>query len=264
MSQTWAAAIDNCRVIHRGSPDSGLAVAEDGVRRSLYLDNDTLQSCMLMNDPNGLYLEYSQAMMCALLFRPEPADVLLIGLGGGSIVKFLLEYCPDARIDVAEIDPEVVAVAREYFLLPECSRLRIMSAPGEEVVAGQKAAGSSYDLILLDAFDESGPARALLEPGFLENCRDLLTTNGVFAMNLWNRPRDDFPGNLAALEKVFGERINKLLLANANSNAIVFGFNQVPPVKNLMQLKPASRDLGRRTGVNFMRWLRQLYWQNIS
>ena len=263
MNQISALTIDDYRVIYRGSRTSGITVAEDGHRRNLYLDGDILQSCMLLDDPNGLYLEYSQAMMCALLFQPLPGKVLLVGLGGGSLVKFLLESCPEARIDVAEINPEVVRVARQYFLLPENERLHITPVPGEVLVADRLTAGGSYDLILLDAFDDNGPARALLEEDFLCRCRALLTKGGVFTMNLWNRPTDNFPANLASLSTLFGQRIHKLLLANTNSNAIVFGFNEPLPVGNLMELKPASRELGRRTGINFTGWLRQLYWQNI-
>jgi spermidine synthase len=263
MSQTCADTIDDYRVIYRGSPASGITVAEDGNRRNLYMDGDTLQSCMLLAEPNGLYLEYSQAMMCALLFQPSPQNVLLVGLGGGSLVKFLLEFYPGARIDVAEINPEVVQVARQYFLLPADERLRIIRAPGEEVVAERLAAGDRYDIILLDAFDENGPARALLEENFLNCCRALLAKRGVFAMNLWNRPVDNFPAKLATLAALFGQRIHTLLLANANSNAIVFGFNEPLRVKNLMKLKQVSRKLGQRTGINFMRWLRQIYWQNL-
>jgi len=226
------------------------------------MDGDILQSTMLLADPNTLYLEYSQAMMCALLFQPAPAVVLLVGLGGGSLVKFLLEFCPRTKIDVAEINRDVIRVAREYFLLPESDRLRIMHTPGETIVAEQLSARCSYDLILVDAFDDSGPARPLLEEHFLENCRCLLARRGVFAMNLWNRPSDNFPAILATLENLFGQRLHRLLLDNYHSNAIVFGFNDPPLVKNLMGLKKASRILSQRTGINFLRWLRQLHWQN--
>lgn len=263
MNQIQALISDDYEVIYRGSSTSGITVAEDGFRRNLYQDGDILQSSMLLTDPNGLYLEYSQAMMCALLFHPAPEKVLLVGLGGGSLVKFLLEFYPGTRVDVAEINHEVVRVARQYFMLLQEERLRIMSVPGEELVADRMAAGENYDLILLDAFDDAGPARALLGDDFLCNCRALLTKKGVFAMNLWNRPGDNFPANLAALATLFEQHIYKLLLADVNSNAIVFGLNEPLPVTNLMDLKPASRELSLRTGVNFTSWLRKMYGQNL-
>jgi spermidine synthase len=254
--------IDSYRVIHRGSQNSGIIVANDGCRLNLYLDGDTLQSSMLLSDPSRLDLEYSQAMMSALLYQPAPKKVLLIGLGGGSLVKFLLEFCPEARIDVAEINPEVVTVARQYFLLPRNERLRITLAPGEEVVADRLAAGDRYDLLLLDAFDDNGPARALLEEQFLCCCNALLSKGGVFAMNLWNRPTDNFPAIHATLTTLFGKGTQKLLLTQANTNAIVFGLSKPVQGKDLMGLKPAARELSRRTGINFVRLLRELYWQN--
>ena len=254
--------IDCGKVIHRGSRDSGITVAEDGCRRNLYLDGDTLQSTMLLTDPNKLDLEYSQAMMCALLFQPAPRKVLLVGLGGGSLVKFLLEFCPETRIDVAEINPEVVKVARQYFLLPESERLLVTLASGEVVVADRLAAGDRYDLLLLDAFDDNGPARALLDEQFLCRCRSLLTRGGIFAMNLWNRPADNFPAIHATLATLFGMGTQKLLLTEANTNAIVFGLTEPVLGKNLMGLKPVARELSHRTGINFVRLLRQLYWQN--
>ncbi len=254
--------IDGYNVIHRGSLKSGITVTDDGYRRKLYLDGDTLQSSMLLDDPNGLDLEYSQAMMTALLFQPAPRKVLLVGLGGGSLVKFLLKFFPEVRVDVAEIDSEVVTVARQYFFLPEDERLRIMLAPGEEVVAARLASGTRYDLLLLDAFDDSGPARALLGEQFLRRCREMLTPGGVFAMNLWNRPSDNFLAIHTSLTSLFGKGTQKLYMNGANRNAIVFGLSTPIQGLDLMGLKPVALDLSRRTGINFLGLLRQLYEQN--
>ncbi|MEW6428755.1 MAG: fused MFS/spermidine synthase [Thermodesulfobacteriota bacterium] len=255
-------AIDG-RIVYRGPPRPGVIVADDLGRRSLYLDGDTLQSRMILDDPVRLCMGYSQAMMCALFFQPAPRQVLLVGLGGGSLVKFLLEFCPEAAVEVVEIDPEIVAVAHRFFSLPDKDpRLRITVASGEEVVAARLAADERYDLLLLDAFDDNGPARALLEGEFLRRCRGLLSPAGVFAMNLWNRPVDNFPAIHAGIASVFGDRTLKLLLAESYGNAIVFGFLQTLRVQALPQLKGAAGSLGRRTGINFIRFLRQLHWQN--
>jgi len=253
---------NHSRIIYRSSPPPGITVADDGYRRSLYLDGDSLQSCMLLNDPAVLVMEYSQAMMCALFFQGRPTRVLLIGLGGGSLVKFLLAACPAAVIEVAEINPEVVDVARHYFQLPEDGRLRILLAPGEEVIAQRQAAGDCYDLLLLDAFDDNGPAGALLDEQVLRRCRRLLGPNGVFAVNLWNRPKDNFPATHAALATIFAGKTLKLALSENDSNVIVFGFSEPVQAKKLLQLKPTASALARRTGINFVRLLRQLHWQN--
>ena len=106
------------RIIHRDRVGKGeIIVADDGMRRSLYLDGDTLQSSMSLDRPAVLVMEYSRAMMCALLFVPQPRRILLIGLGGASLVKFLLELFPDTFLEVAEIDPGVIEAARQFFSL---------------------------------------------------------------------------------------------------------------------------------------------------
>lgn len=250
------------RIIYRSTPPPGITVADDGFRRSLYLDGDSLQSCMLLNNPTTLVMEYSQAMMCALLFQPAPARILLVGLGGGSLVKFLLRFCPGASIEVAEINPEIVEVARNFFQVPEDRRLTVTLAPGEEVLARRRAAGRSYDLLLLDAFDDHGPARALLDERVLCGCRDLLAEGGVFAMNLWNRRRDNFPALHTALAAIFEGRTLKLALAENDSNAIVFSFREVVHRNRLLRLKLQATALARRSGINFVHLLRQLHWQN--
>ena len=252
----------NNRIIYRSSPPPGITVADDGYRRSLYLDGDSLQSCMLLNDQAGLAMEYSQAMMCALFFQPAPARVLLVGLGGGSLVKFLLSACPAATIEVAEINPEIVEVARHFFFLPEDDRLRIELVPGEEIIARRKAAGDRFDLLLLDAFDDDGPARPLLDEQVLHGCRRLLAPHGVFAINLWNRPKDNFPAIRSALAEVFAGRTLQLALSGNDGNAIVFGFTDTLQSKKLLRLKPVAEALARRTGINFVRLLRQLHFQN--
>lgn len=255
--------LGNYKIIHRGSQESGIMVAEGSCRRNLYLSGDTLQSSMLLTDPNKLDLEYSHAMMCSLLYQPSPKKVLLVGLGGGSLVKFLLESCPEVEIDVAEINTEVINVAWEYFFMPRSDRLHIANAPGEDVVAERLDAGDRYDLILLDAFDDDGPARALLDEQFLGRCQMLLSKSGVFSMNLWNRPVDNFPHIYHKIASLFGKGTQKLLLTQANTNAIVFGLNKPVRANNLMKLKPVARELSQRTGINFVRLLRQLYWQNL-
>ena len=78
------------RRMARSQADSQpVEVAElDGVR-SLYLGSDTIQSSMRLSDPDALELAYARGMMMFLLFHAVPKDVLILGLGGGSIAKFI-------------------------------------------------------------------------------------------------------------------------------------------------------------------------------
>ena len=59
---------------------------EDGVR-SLHLGGDAIQSSIRLDRPDELALDYTRTMMAFLLFQPLPREVLMIGLGGGSMAR---------------------------------------------------------------------------------------------------------------------------------------------------------------------------------
>ncbi|MGZ8258773.1 MAG: polyamine aminopropyltransferase, partial [Methylotenera sp.] len=90
----------------------------DGVR-SLHLGSITIQSAMRIRDPFALELTYTRGMMCFLLFNPQVKHVLAIGLGGGSIAKYIHAYCPDIVSKVIELNPKIIQIARSQFYVPE-------------------------------------------------------------------------------------------------------------------------------------------------
>jgi spermidine synthase len=92
-------------------------------------------------------------MMSFLLFHVRVHSVACIGLGGGSIPKFIRKMLPEINICVIENSQQVINVARQYFFLPENDeRLSVVYADGMTWI---DSAGE-YDVIMLDAFDGSG------------------------------------------------------------------------------------------------------------
>ena len=73
------------------------------------------QSCVDRRRPRRLVLPYTRMLLGSLLLIPDPETILVVGLGGGVLPKAFAELLPDARIDVVEIDPVVVAVAERFF-----------------------------------------------------------------------------------------------------------------------------------------------------
>jgi len=60
---------------------------------------------MRLSAPDTLELHYTRTMMSFLLFSPQPRRALMIGLGGGSIAKFMRRFMPDTQLTVVEIRP---------------------------------------------------------------------------------------------------------------------------------------------------------------
>ncbi len=88
-------------------------------------------------------------MMAFLLFHPEPREALMIGLGGGSLAKFFLKKFKQTSIRVVELDPRVLAAAREHFALPpDGARLRVEVGDGAEAIARFRA--ERFDVVFTD------------------------------------------------------------------------------------------------------------------
>ena len=83
------------RSIHRAiTHEDSVDVSEiDGVR-SLHLGSDTVQSSMRVKAPYDLELKYTRGMMVFLLFNKQVRNLVMIGLGGGSVPKYIYQYLP--------------------------------------------------------------------------------------------------------------------------------------------------------------------------
>lgn len=126
-------------------------------QRILRFDND-VQSTMSLADPYSGAFEYTDFFHIPYVFNPQMKSVLFLGLGGGSGPKSFLRHYPNVKVEVAEIDPVVVEVARKYFALPADPRLQIVVRDGR--VHLQRGRGN-YDAIVVDAY-ASGPYGAYI------------------------------------------------------------------------------------------------------
>lgn len=147
------------------------------------------QSCMDVKRPDRIVMNYPQMMLGALFVQPEPRSVLIIGLGGGTIPRALMQLVPQAKIDVVEIDPAVVRVAKEYFRFAESPRVRVFAQDGRVFVKRALREQRKYDLVMLDAFDHEYIPEHLLTREFIQETRRLLAPGGVLVANTFSSSR---------------------------------------------------------------------------
>jgi spermidine synthase len=157
-----------------------IRVEEDDDARYMYFDR-TLQSAMNLKDPTALRLVYSRYTSLGFAFRPDAKRMLIIGLGGGSIPKKLQKEFPSLEIDVAEIDPEVVQIAKSHFNVRENKNLRIYTQDGRLFLT---RAQNQYDIILLDAYYADAMPFHLATREFFELAQRKLSPNGIVVANL--------------------------------------------------------------------------------
>ena len=160
----------------------GKPVVRDGRRtRTLRFDAFGVQSSMRRNDPFELDLPYTRAMMSFGLFHHDPRDILIVGLGGGSLSKYCFHRFPSARVTTIEIDESVIALREQFFIPPDSERFQIVHADAAEYLSDKTGVA---DVILLDGFDASGLPAALSSQYFYHSCYAALRSEGVLVANL--------------------------------------------------------------------------------
>lgn len=148
---------------------------------TLSFDSTLIQSCMRLAAPQELVLDYTRTMMGALLFNPSPTAVLMIGLGGGSMLKYLHQHVTGADLTAVEISQGVIDLRHEFHIPPDSDRLRIVCADGAQFV---RTPPRTYDLILVDGFTGQGIAEDLCSRSFYSHCRKALTPDGLLVANV--------------------------------------------------------------------------------
>lgn len=238
--------------------DESVEVSETNGIRSLHLGTETIQSAMRVRDPFALELTYSRAMMCFLLFNPQVKSVLSIGLGGGSIPKYMHAYCPQIVSTVVELNARVIKVARNQFYVPENDeRLQVIEGDGLEYL---EAHPQSAEVLLIDAFDGNGIMAEFSSQSFFDLCAQTLTVGGIFAINLWGSDKN-FDIYLQRIEQSFEHKVLVLKTANPG-NTVVFGFNKTPVNMSLTHLKERAKTLEVAHKIEFSQFVGRLIDDN--
>jgi spermidine synthase len=173
------------RLVHKDFWNNHLVEIEDrGDFRSLYFGSRSLQSSMSLANPHELVLSYTRYMVLALLINTQPKNILIVGIGSGSFVRFFHHHFPKSQIDAVDYSSHVINAARGYFQLPENHQISIYCADGRSFLQDNR--GKQYDLILIDAFDDQGMAPTVYSDLFFNLCSIFLAPDGIVSCNLWS------------------------------------------------------------------------------
>lgn len=253
-------------VIHQQTSDDGvIEVVDHGDTRSLHFGTFPRQSAMLRSRPHYLELSYTQAMMACLLLVPKPKRVLVVGLGGGSLVKFVLHHFPDVQLDVVEYRQDVIDVAQQFFDVPADSpSLTIYHADARDwLLTHFLDDNTGYDLLLVDAYDHVGMSSSLDAQHFFDLCAGALNDSGVMSINLWGSDRVGFPKTMSYINTSFDS--NSLLLPVPDKgNVIALASCQTIDTNALKGMQTQAEVADRYYEIGLPRHLRHLQRQNRS
>ena len=214
------AAADQKVLYQKASPYSTILVTEDeqGLRTMLF-DGKVRQSVVKVGDPDHIELPYARAAAVGLSFVEEPRRVLVVGLGGGTIPSFLRKHYPRTTIDVVDIDPDVIDVAKKFFGFQEDSTMHAYAKDGRRFI---EECRDPYDIIFLDAFGPDSIPYHLATREFLQAVRRALTPKGIVVGDIWGRGSNPlYDSMVRTYQDVFDELYvldvkgagNKILLA---------------------------------------------------
>lgn len=112
--------------------------------------------------------------------HPNIRDILVIGAGDGGVVRELTRYDRVRRIDLVEMDPQVVEACREFLPGNACRmddrRVHIHFENALRFIRSREAA---YDLIIVDSTDPFGPSEGLFTREFYGSCFNALREDGI-------------------------------------------------------------------------------------
>lgn len=229
---------------------NSIEISEASGVRFLHFSSEWVQGAMRIARPNALELAYTREMMAGLLLRepPWPREALLIGLGAGSLAKFIYHKLPKTRITVVEINPQVEVVARLHFKLPDDPlRLRIVIGDGADFML---QGDTCYDSILVDGFDKNARAGVLDTLPFYQACRARLSNKGLLAINLLGRNRG-FQASATRIEQAFDGR--SLVFPSCDSgNTIAFATAGDAVSVPVDELQERARQLKETTSLNLL------------
>ena len=228
-------------------------VVDNGERRYLYFNVRLMQSEMLMRTPNSLELRYTQKMMAFLLFQPRPKRVVLIGLGGGSLIKFCHQRLPGAQLTAVELDPDVIAWREAFMLPPDGPRLEVLQADGAEYL---EKVEKGIDALLVDAFDKTGFAPSLANREFFESAFAKLSGNGVLVINLAGE-KESYAGLIGEAMHVFDDQVIVISVPD-DGNHVLYAFKENYFEPRWRWLNSFAKELRANYGLDFPAFVQKM------
>jgi len=249
---TAGLAQNSLRQIHQQrSLYRNIIVTEDAERRCMRFTitdrSGQNQSCRFLADHDSLVFPYAKMVLSSLLVQDNPQRILIVGLGGGTLVHTYSTLFPDAEIIISEIDEAVVEVAAEYFDFAQTDKVKVDTVDARVYVKRAGLRGEKFDLVILDAFNGEYIPEHLMTQEFLEEVKALLPPHGMVVSNTFSTSRL-YDTESATYSAVFGKFYNIRQFGTGN-RVIVAALQPLPDHGELMERAPAFAERLARFGM---------------
>ena len=247
------------KTISKTSTQHGdVLIKQDGdlLKMVFATEPNATQSAINLKQPQQLVMENLQYLMGILLFIEPPKNILLLGVGAGSMVQFFRHFHPDSHITAVDYDHELLEIAHQQMLLPEADeRLEYVIQDARQYI---NTCQQQFDLILVDIFDGSQSPDWTRNKEFTEQLKSCLSNRGAVAYNLLINSETAFKTFYKLLRQTFAKQ-TLCLETEDYENLLLYALNFEPEKRSMMQNLEFSQELQSKYQLPFGQILSVIY-----
>jgi spermidine synthase len=227
--------------------------------RCMHLDSPWIQGTMTIKSPFAIELDYVRRMMAWLLFVPgasvKDRQALQFGLGTAAITKCCYKTL-GMRTAAVEINSKVIISCRQWFKLPpDNNRLEIVLGDAAKEIMAERWQGR-VDALAVDLYDHEAAAPVMDSAEFYQNCRTLLTDDGIMTVNLFGRD-NSYKASLEKIKQAFGADCVRAFTPTREGNTVVMAFHTAVDVAHEV-LAQRANAIESRWGLPAKKWIKLL------
>ncbi|MBD3609533.1 MAG: hypothetical protein HUJ30_03200 [Gammaproteobacteria bacterium] len=240
------------RLLNAPHSDDGFSVYENGTYRWLS-HQGVAHSAMRLDKAYIPVLPSHLNMLTSLLFNPAPRRILIIGLGGGELLRFFKHSVKDIDIDVVEISSKIVELFKQYFSPQNIRSIDgVLSRLYQEDICtlDLPEMTNRYDMIYLDVYGDSLLPPCLYQPMFFQRLKSWLTPVGILNANFLVQDKQSALSVLVPMREQFSS--NTLYLEVSGClNVIALGLKPEDKATNISELYERADILSQKFEIDF-------------
>ncbi|XP_053994379.1 eEF1A lysine and N-terminal methyltransferase homolog [Hylaeus volcanicus] len=200
---------------------------------------------------------YMSIGVSSVINTKESDEIMIVGLGGGSLCTFLYNCFPKLKIIAVEIDEMMLKVATDYFGLILDNRMKVEISDGIRFIKDSAEKGQKYKAILFDVDSKdttvgiSCPPKQFLEMTIIRSVLECLTDDGVFILNLVCRDESIKKKVKSDLKSVFKcmacysmqDEVNEIIICTINENDSTEWMNKLKAAATNLNEQACARKL---------------------
>ena len=190
-------------------------------------NSKSLQGCIFSKNSKIIATSYTKLILASLYFNPKPQNILILGLGIGTMPRVFSEIATDAHIDVIDINPHLNGINKEYFDfdINNYENISFHLIDAFEFVKNAGVYNKQYDLIINDVFDSSYIPQEFLTDNYMQSLKRILSDDGILVNNSFTSSKtrdleDRLINDNFGKHYIYLQKENKIVITNKDNETM--------------------------------------------